>query len=187
MGAELSSCGCGVEMRSEGKLDAGWTAPAALRRLPGDKSVTLDEEKKAQVKMPGTPPTPPSRETKENAVNGEMKSPSARTLAARLLADAKNGRTANIKTMFDGQMPALEKDQVRALLSATEQSVGNTPLMLSAKNGHHECVEYLAKRGSDVHAHNRKDQTAIDLAASAGHAKVVALLKTHGAIDFPVI
>lgn len=185
MGNELSQCGCGVDMRSEGKLDSNWREPASLQRLPGVKTG-----------MPGAPP--PSnygQMLKENAkpptvVGGDAvasPTPSARTLAARLLTDAKNGRTKNIQTMLDGQQPLLTDDQVKALLSATDQSLANTSLMLAAKNGHAECCELLLKRGADVHAHNRNGHTAIDLAARDGKPAVVAVLKKYGAIDFPTI
>ena len=192
MGAELSRCGCGVEMRSEGKLDSNWLTPVSLQRLPGGK-----EASNVKSGMPGAPP----QMLKENAQNQvepqnqgadatpavASPTPSARTLAARLLTDAKHGRTKNIQTMLDGQQPVLSDDQVKALLSATDQSLGNTPLMLAAKNGYPDCCEVLLKRGSDVHTHNRNGQTAIDLATREGKQDVVTVLKYYGAIDFPTI
>ena len=47
----------------------------------------------------------------------------ARTLAARLLTDAKNGRTDSVKALLDAA--DLGYEQSAALLGATDQSAGN--------------------------------------------------------------
>ena len=72
-------------------------------------------------------------------------------------------------------------------LEASDAAAGNTPLMLAAKNGHTNCCRLLIDLGANVHAHNRYNQTAIDLAASAEHLGTVAALKQEGAVDFPVL
>lgn len=134
--------------------------------------------------MPGTPPT-----NAENGENGVAAPPTpvsgARTLAARLLSDAKNGRSVNIGSLLREAM--LDEAQVKALLSAPDQAEGNTALMLAAKNGHVDTVLMLVDLGADVDALNRKKQTALDLAAIEGRAKVVEALKKKGASDFPVL
>ena len=156
MGAQLTReiCVCGVDSRADGKLDATWTAPPLLQRLPSNPPVS--KEAWASSGLPGSLPgsLPEERTPQLNA----------RTLAARLLTDAKNGRTDSVKALLDAA--DLGYEQSAALLGATDQSAGNTPLMLAAKNGYADCCTLLIKHGADIHAQNRHKQTAVDLAGA---------------------
>ena len=189
MGADLgtlSRCGCGVEQRGAGKLDATWVAPANLQRLPSyEPSIKAKKEMtwdKHLTTMPGSPP----KNGRVKLADAPMSPPAvARTLAARLLSDAKNGRTVNIKSLF--LEVALDESQMAALLTAPDQAEANTALMLAAKNGHVDTCLLLIEHGAVVEATNRKNQTALDLAAKEGRTKVVEMLKANGALDFPVL
>ena len=203
MGAQLTReiCVCGVDSRADGKLDATWTAPPLLQRLPSHPHARSST---GQPPLPGSlPGSLPEERTPQL---------SARALAARLLADAKNGRTDSVKALLDAA--ELGYQQSAALLGATDQSAGNTPLMLAAKNGYADCCTLLVNRGADIHAHNRNKQTAIDLAGACeqlwargparmfqqpihspsrsraalhGHTQVVDELNRLGAIEFPAL
>ena len=162
MGAQLTReiCVCGVDSRADGKLDATWTAPPLLQRLPSNPPVS--KEAWASSGLPGSLPgsLPEERTPQLNA----------RTLAARLLTDAKNGRTDSVKALLDAA--DLGYEQSAALLGATDQSAGNTPLMLAAKNGYADCCTLLIKHGADIHAQNRHKQTAVDLAGASQQLSV---------------
>ena len=186
MGADVSRCGCGADSRGDGKLDAGWKAPAALVRGPDSKGATVSifstnslttSPFKSSAKLPGG--SPPVMPMDENEI---------RTLAARLLSDAKNGRTNNIKVMLASTN--FDAEQTKAILEAQDHAVGNTPLMLAAKNGHADTCKLLIEKGSNVYAANRKHQTAIDLAATRwgaaqgamGEDPVLAALTSGGGL-----
>lgn len=203
MGQSLSQdlCQCGVggpESRAIGKLDANWKAPPTLVRIP---SVKRDKSRSSLGgKLPG-----------DDEV-AEMDGNRARVLAARLLSDAKNGRTRRIQALFEAY--DMDKEQSQALCAAVDQAAGNTALMLAAMHGYTDCCELLLQKGSDPNVHNRQSHTAVglrtvartlhghaaaehvpcdralawaDLAASHGYSKTVELLKKHGAVDFPVM
>lgn len=130
----MSRCGCGTDVRGDGKLDAGWRAPAALTRTPSTKGDSLFRRSPSK-QLPGT--LPPAEALREVEV---------RTLAARILSDAKNGRTSSINELLESAK--LDQEQTVALLEAQDQSAGNTPLMLAAKNGHTETCQLLIARGA---------------------------------------
>ena len=62
---------------------------------------------------------------------------------------------------------------MKALLDACDQSAGNSALILAAKNGFADTCRVLLDAGANVHATNRKRESALDLAAAAGYRKVV--------------
>jgi ankyrin repeat protein len=59
-------------------------------------------------------------------------------------------------------------------------SIGETPLMLAASQGHHEAVRLLISKGGDVNVTASNGQTALDKAAEAGFPSIVkALIKNN--------
>ena len=58
---------------------------------------------------------------------------------------------------------------------------GNTLLMLAARDGHVETVDFLVKNHAKLNARNAAGDTALRLAAFRGHQKVVELLLAGGA------
>lgn len=102
----------------------------------------------------------------------------ARSLAGQVLADAARGRAAQIARTLAAD--TLSAEQCATLLGAADLADGNTALMLAAKNGHAATCRFLIARGADVHATNRRTETAADLAKSAGHdAALEVLLASH--------
>lgn len=156
MGAEVSlaQCGCGTNERGDGRLDVSWQAPQTLVRTPNGK---------LSGATPGTPESPKKK--------AELTQVAARELAVRLLPNSKNGRSHDIEKMFHKY--DLAPEQMKALLDACDQSAGNSALILAAKNGFADTCRVLLDAGANVHATNRKRQSALDLAAAAGYRKVV--------------
>ncbi|KAF0221135.1 MAG: serine/threonine-protein phosphatase 6 regulatory ankyrin repeat subunit [Geobacteraceae bacterium] len=58
---------------------------------------------------------------------------------------------------------------------------GNTPLILTARNGHTKCVKALIDAGADIHDENFEGENALILAAREAHPRVVRLLLERGA------
>ena len=58
---------------------------------------------------------------------------------------------------------------------------GNTLLMLAARDGHADTVDFLIKSRVKLNARNSAGDTALRLAAFRGHQKVVELLLAGGA------
>jgi ankyrin repeat protein len=57
----------------------------------------------------------------------------------------------------------------------------DTPLIVSARNGHSEIVRLLMAKGADVEAANNSRMTALSAASQGGYAEVVKLLLVAGA------
>lgn len=99
----------------------------------------------------------------------------ARSIAGKILADAKHGRKKSIVETLGAEN--LDLEQTIVILGALDLANGNTALMLAAKNGHVDCCQLLVERGADLSARNRHGETSIDVALAAGHAEVVTTLK----------
>ena len=130
MGAELSNCGCHAHGRSDGKLDASWEAPPSLLRSRSHTSRYETPRKGFPGQLPSflgrSPPSP------DDVRTGLLDVYDVRVLAARLLSDAKNGRCEKIREMID--CSNMDADQCKELLSATDQSAGNTmPAVMEAR------------------------------------------------------
>ncbi|MCW7468179.1 ankyrin repeat domain-containing protein [Leptospira kanakyensis] len=54
---------------------------------------------------------------------------------------------------------------------------GQTPLILAARDGSPEIVEYLLEKKANPLLKNKKEQTALDLAIANGHQNIVKMLK----------
>lgn len=70
-------------------------------------------------------------------------------------------------------------------LKAPIDQFNRTLLHRSAIMGKAKVVDYLIGKGLDINLKDKTERTAIDLAAAAGHVKVVALLKQKGAVIKP--
>ncbi len=55
----------------------------------------------------------------------------------------------------------------------------NTPLIIAAKAGKFEAVEWLLDHGADIHAKAERGKTALDWAKANGHQKIVELLQSR--------
>lgn len=105
----------------------------------------------------------------------------ARSIAGRILADAKRGNAARIAATLDAE--ALDLEQASVILGALDLANGNTALMLAARGGHLQCCELLLQRGANCGAKNRYGKTAATLASNEGHMKVANLLEGVAALE----
>lgn len=60
-------------------------------------------------------------------------------------------------------------------------SEGNTPLIVSAAQGHISVVRYLISQGADIAARNNSGNDALGLAAGKGHLEIIELLLDNNA------
>ncbi|WP_198388030.1 ankyrin repeat domain-containing protein [Burkholderia ubonensis] len=90
---------------------------------------------------------------------------------SELAAAAREGR-------IDGVEKMLLKGTV-GIDSCNER--GNTALMLAAKYGHRDLVEYLLANGASYDLRGQAGNTALIFAAGEGYADIVELLLSHGA------
>ena len=98
-----------------------------------------------------------------------------RSLAGQIIADATRGRAESIQTALD----EVGSEQGSLLLAATDLANGHTALMLAAAHGHEDCCRLLLARGASPLAQDRRLHTAAELAASAGHTRVVDVFVVH--------
>ena len=143
---------CANEGRGDGRLHPAWKYKPARQR---PKTWSLD----------GLPPP--------NVGN-------ARSIAAAVLADAKRGQTAKIASLIAAE--ALDSEQVAVLLGATDLALGNTALMLAAREGHTGTCQLLLELGADPAARNFNSKTAAELAILSGHDDIIALLEGDGQV-----
>ncbi len=66
------------------------------------------------------------------------------------------------------------------------ESEHNTPLHLSALNGHLEIVIFLIEKGAKINSRNRKNQAPLHLAVHNGHTKIIEYLIECGADINPI-
>lgn len=104
-----------------------------------------------------------------------------------------NGKTISLDMSEDDRglhalFNAIQKNRlsmVKAFLktktstSKVANSEGVTPVMYAASLGHQEIMQFFLEHGCNPHHRNKKGETALDLAASAGHAGCVAMLKSY--------
>ncbi|KAF6206054.1 hypothetical protein GE061_017279 [Apolygus lucorum] len=65
---------------------------------------------------------------------------------------------------------------------------GTTPLILSAANGHVECVLELLDQGADPCARRHTGTTALFFAAQSGYTEIASILLRHGTpVDIPSV
>jgi ankyrin repeat protein len=57
----------------------------------------------------------------------------------------------------------------------------NTPLIIAAKAGKFEAVEWLLDHGADIRAVTERNKTALDWATENGHERVARLLQARAA------
>lgn len=63
----------------------------------------------------------------------------------------------------------------------TGDNRGDTALILSARNGHLDCVTYLVEQGANLNAQNKRGDTALIESAFNGHLAIVKYLVAQGA------
>lgn len=86
----------------------------------------------------------------------------------KFIRNAGEGNLTIVTTLFErGHVPHVN----------VQDSLGNTALMMAAKNGHGEIVRYLLSRGADPLLTNRNGDTAFTLASKAGHAEIASFLR----------
>ena len=136
---------------------------AWLKRRPSPSPAPLPTRRKFSIttdtwSLDGLPPTDMSH---------------ARSLAGQIIADAARGRADRIAATLSN----LDSDQSAMLLCAADLANGHTALMQAAKHGHVDCCELLLARGASALVRSRQNQTAAELAASAGHTHVADVVR----------
>ena len=61
--------------------------------------------------------------------------------------------------------------------SDARNALGNTPMMLAARDGWADAVKALLAAGADPSLRNKKRERAVDIALSAGHTEIFELLR----------
>ena len=84
-------------------------------------------------------------------------------------------------------MSASFRNQLRSLdlligaganLEARDEE-GTTALILAARAGKAEAIEWLLDHGADIHAKDKRNKTALDWARENGHPELAKLLQTR--------
>jgi len=65
--------------------------------------------------------------------------------------------------------------------NVTDPQTGDTPLIVAAREGHEGIVKILVKGGGKVKVTNENGYSAVDVAHSSGHDRIVNLLRKRGA------
>lgn len=98
---------------------------------------------------------------------------SGRETYDKFIRNAAEGNFTIVSTLFErGRVPHVN----------VRDSLGNTALMMAAKNGHGEIVRYLLSKGADLLLTNRNGDTALTLALKAGHGEIVSFLRPKPAV-----
>ena len=107
--------------------------------------------------------------------------------AAWMLRKNSHGNTALQYAAHKCDLGATLTDMllaVPAVAAAVDEPANNgrTALMLAANNNRVQCVASLLKAGANPHAGSGTGDSALSLATSKGHAKVVELFQQHGGV-----
>ena len=107
--------------------------------------------------------------------------------AAWMLRKNSHGNTALQYAAHKCDLGATLTDMllaVPAVAAAVDEPANNgrTALMLAANNNRVQCVASLLKAGANPHAGSGTGDSALSLATSKGHAKVMELLEQHGGV-----
>lgn len=89
------------------------------------------------------------------------------------------GMTALAQAAYAGHTNVVDLLIQRGANLNVQDRLAMTPLMIAAEVGRQAIVERLLAAGADSLLRNIYEQRAIDLARSAGHAGIVALLKKY--------
>ncbi|XP_063242235.1 uncharacterized protein LOC134542151 [Bacillus rossius redtenbacheri] len=97
-----------------------------------------------------------------------------------VLTAAKCGDVDVLAALLDIPVPVVPEkllltENMRNMLKL-QDSNGNTPLLLAAKAGNEEIVDFLIKCGTEINFTNKVDKKAVDLAWECGNYKMVLLL-----------
>ena len=91
------------------------------------------------------------------------------------------------KTKGDGYKPLVNLFKIRGIGLEIVKYIhckdkdGETALILSAQEGHLDCVKFLLQKGACIHARDNNGDTALILSAQEGHLDCVKFLLQQGA------
>ncbi|KAG9506515.1 hypothetical protein J7337_000047 [Fusarium musae] len=94
----------------------------------------------------------------------------------------KNANALHLAALV-GEVDAVEFYLDKHLLTDlnARDSDGQTPMHYAAWAGHASVIQYLVKRGGDIHAVSKSGMTPLNLAVREGHTECVRALLNHGA------
>jgi ankyrin repeat protein len=104
------------------------------------------------------------------------------TLSLRSGNRFKNANALHLAA-FTGEVDAVEFYLDKHLLTDLNgrDSDEQTPMHHAVWAGHASVIQYLVKRGGDIHAESRSGMTPLNLAVREGHTECVRALLNHGA------
>ena len=98
-------------------------------------------------------------------------------VTTNIFGSARDGNIDGIEHALNNGVPIDKREDPRGY----NPSSGKTALIVAARYGHHEAVEYLCQHGANVNAQDKIKSTALHYAAYFNFPEVVEVLLKYNA------